>query len=342
MELLPKPAARANVEGAPLNSMFELTPAINDCRPIFGGTEMIVVGRRGNGVQGGRVKLSAFLPDWKMALTFRAKVFAAVRPLCHFIEVRFATEHSVARRFSRGVLDRPFDRKLQRRWSRSVRVREVEFLEYAPQVGSARSVRTLVLGSRRVVVYVINGVGAGGSFVARRVLNIPRRQAYHDVLISHGIDRADRTALNYTPAMLTAAVLMYRRLGVHLIYLTAGLSAGGRIWPKYGFRPVNSKEWWRCRKKILSNLNRMPPEIQRLREARIRALLDHPNPLNLRIIYQLNDQVPDIVEPTRFRNLGSVLLTGTRWHGVLDLSDVDSRRIFEDAVKMDLQWVGRG
>jgi hypothetical protein len=299
---------------------------------------MVVLGRQLRGSDCSTVKLSAFMPDRKMATTPGAKFIAIIRPLCGWLEVSFEFDHSVARKFSRGVLDKPFNQKSVQRWRTSVGMSPKDFFSYVPNISDEKSLRSFVVEPRRVVVYIISAIGSGGSYIGRRILNIPGKQAYHDTLISHGVSLEMRASLAYTANMLDAAASMYRRLGIHLIYLKAGLSTGGRLWPKYGFLPLNTKEWYGCRRRILRNLNRMPQEIQERRGAEIRDLVDHPDPLNLRIIYQMDDPVIDIINPKRkqIRNLGPVLLTRTRWQGVLDLSDPGSWSIFSAAIDADL------
>jgi hypothetical protein len=323
-------------KGLPIQLEFEL--AIIDCGDVFfiGLGAMVVLGRQLRGNACSTISLSAFMPDWKMAASLGAKLIALLRPLCGWLDVSFEFDHSVARKFSRGVLDRPFDARSLRRWVSCARIGPRDFLPYVPDVCDERAIRSVVVESRRIVVYIINAIGARGSYIGRRILNIPRRQAYHDTLISHDVSPEVRHSLAYTANMLASAASMYGRLGINLIYLKAGLSAGGRLWPKYGFLPVNTKEWYRCRRKILKNLKKMPQPIQDRWGPQIRNLVDHPSPLNLRIIYQMDDRVPDITDSQRMRNLGPVLLTRTRWHGVLDLSDPSSRRIFLNAINADL------
>ncbi|NEV01065.1 hypothetical protein [Bradyrhizobium uaiense] len=271
-----------------------------------------------------------------MAATLGAKILAFIRPCCGWLDVAFEFEHSVARKYSHGVLDKPFNHGSAHRWAQSVALRPVEFFQYAPAVSKERSLRSYVAEPRRIIVYIITTIGSQGSYVGRRILNIPGNQAYHDTLISHGIDSDTRRRIAYTANMLRAAVTVYSQLGIHLIYLTAGLSAGGRLWPKYGFIPVNSREWRGCRRRILRNLKKLPKDVQAQRGSEILSLVDHPDPLNLRIIYQMDDPVRDIVYPHRTRKLGPVLLTRTRWQGVLDLSDPTSGSIFSSAIAEDL------
>ena len=299
---------------------------------------MIVLGRRHQGSGGGTVSFGAFLPAWDMAATMGAKLFAGLRPFVKWIRVSFESDHSVARRFTRGVLDRPFRPENRIRWQLLVGMKPDDFLAaYVPSVSNECSLRTFVKQRRRLVVYMIHVIGTGGSYVARRIINFPRKQAYHDILISHEIPPIARRKLAYTANMLRSAVSFYDRFDISLIYLTAGLSAGGRLWPKYGFQPVNSREWMRCRKRILSNLAQMPQNIQARWRAQIQGLVDDPNPKNLRIIYRITEWVPDLKNANEFRRLGPVLLTGTRWNGVLDLADVDSRGMLAEAIQADFR-----
>ena len=294
------------------------------------------IGRRLGGTSSGSVTLSAFMPDFEMADTFPAKVLACIRPLCHGMDVSVNFGHSVALKRTRGILDRPFDARHVTRWNSNVPMSISDFFRYVPPVGDRKALRTVVVEKERLVAYIIHTVGARGTFIGRRILNIPGRQAYHDTLISHHIDRAARANLSFTARMLDSAVKVYADLGIRHVYLTAGLSKGGRIWPKYGFRPLDEAQWKRCGTGILQNFDQMPQQVRDRRAKLVNRLVKESDPLNIREIYALDDQVPDILNETQRRNLGPVLLTRTRWKGILDLSDPATKRIFSNAISKEL------
>lgn len=86
----------------------------------------------------------------------------------------------------------------------------------------------------------------------------------------------------------------------------------------------------------MANLEKMPADVQNRWAPVVRDLVDQADPRNMRIIHRLNELVPDVLNPQRQRRLGEVLLTGTRWKGVLELNDRTSRILLRDALMADI------
>jgi hypothetical protein len=57
--------------------------------------------------------------------------------------------------------------------------------------------------------------------------------------------------------LLANAIPGYRGLKIQCIQLDAGLSAGGSVWPKFGFQPVTEKEWRSIHPRIRKNLAKL-------------------------------------------------------------------------------------
>src|SRR5205814_9047170 len=134
--------------------------------------------------------------------------------------------------------------------------------------------------------------------------------------------------------LLCNAVCWYKGLDepkIDRIHITAGLSAGGSVWPKFGFRPVDEEEWIKIHKRIRLNMKKIPSEArkqfqqqtQRDLSVRVESILENPDPSK---IWDISDF--DYAEKTRNiripvssnsegHRLGTFLLRGTRWKGVL-------------------------
>ncbi|PYP86137.1 MAG: hypothetical protein DMG65_19480 [Candidatus Angelobacter sp. Gp1-AA117] len=148
--------------------------------------------------------------------------------------------------------------------------------------------------------------------------------------------------------LLCNAVSWYKMLNwpkIHKIYITAGLSAGGSVWPKFGFRPIDGKQWSKTHKRIRLNMERIPSEVRKQFQQQtglditeyIDDILASTDPCK---IWDISDL--DYAENTRSIRipkshtahgyaLGTFLLRQTRWKGVLDLTDsiaVDAFKTF--------------
>lgn len=153
----------------------------------------------------------------------------------------------------------------------------------------------------------------------RRVVVPKEHYAFHDYL--YVLPGAQRTGL--ATRLLHNSVVLYDKLGVTEIRMTAGLSAGAIVWPKMGFEPTPD-EWGRLRR-AFTRMRRLPAKVGHLGdEARVQRVLhavatsDNPKALWL-----LSD-----LRGTDGSALGPLLLKGLRWRGRLLLRDVDSRARF--------------
>jgi GNAT superfamily N-acetyltransferase len=157
----------------------------------------------------------------------------------------------------------------------------------------------------------------GGSIYGKRKITVSLDDAlaYHDLLIADpqpsGIRIADR--------LMKSAVELYMDLRLKRIELRAGLSGGGRLWPKYGFRPKTEADWHSCKEQIRSNLRGLDDSVQQRWGTTVERLLHSNSP---RTIWSVSEI------PYRFQGykLGDILLTGTKWHGILDLEDPETIR----------------
>jgi hypothetical protein len=168
----------------------------------------------------------------------------------------------------------------------------------------------------KLVYHYVSANPEGGGIYARRVLDLSAGEAYHDLLFAHpavpGVKIAD--------IFMALATEYYGKIGIRRIVLQAGLSGGGRIWPKYGFHPVDSDEWRQCRPVILKNLVALGEGVPAGRRNAILTLLAKSDPRTIWEISAFDHPVPG-----SGYKLGDVLLSGTKWRGVLNLDDSSAR-----------------
>ncbi len=161
----------------------------------------------------------------------------------------------------------------------------------------------------------------------RRLVNRRRGEAFHHMLIVTPAHQRHRLGSQ----MLANAVALYNQLGISRISLVAGLSAGGAVWPKYGFRPVSQKEWKKTHKRIRRNLAQLDASVKqqysRLRatslEAEVERLLGSSSPASIWGVCDLN--CVGVAIPNWEYGLGAYLLQETRWRGILCLDDADAQ-----------------
>jgi GNAT superfamily N-acetyltransferase len=164
------------------------------------------------------------------------------------------------------------------------------------------AVRVAVKATGTVTYHLV----VGEALYARRWFDRKKRSAYHDLLM---IVRPHRAA-GLGAHVLANALALYRTLGITKVELTAGLSDGSAYWPRLGFRPVDAQEWDALRARLKVKLGTY--------SSRSRACSLALEPLNCRdptAIWQLVR-----IEEPGFA-LGSALLRGERWRGMLDLED---------------------
>jgi GNAT superfamily N-acetyltransferase len=160
--------------------------------------------------------------------------------------------------------------------------------------------------------------------VARRAVFRRKREAFHHRIVltksyqGHG----------FASKLLANTIPFYRELGVVAVKLIAGLSAGSKVWPKFGFRPVSKREWKKIHREIRRNLRRLDQGFkisfqdiagERI-EPYVERILAKPAPQGIWALSDLDDDKWPPV-PNWKVGLGSFLLQNTRWKGILDLED---------------------
>jgi len=122
--------------------------------------------------------------------------------------------------------------------------------------------------------------------------------------------------------LLANAVPLYRTLDIRCILLDAGLSAGGSVWPKFGFQPLDTPTWRKIQPQIRQNLAQLAPEVTldyHLKVGKdlsqvIDSILGLPTPSSIWAISDLDAIMPRVSGSV---GLGSCLLRKTRWRGTL-------------------------
>ncbi|KWV60463.1 hypothetical protein AS156_29225 [Bradyrhizobium macuxiense] len=229
---------------------------------------------------------------------------------------------------SRGMWACQIDHRFLQRWT-AIRMRvftrrgdpdaldwEVLWRCLSPDMFDDRGLR-LELPSERgsFGYYVFFAQPDGGSIYGKREITIGDQDAfaYHHLLIAdpqpNGIKVADR--------LMRSAVELYMSLRFRRIELRAGLSGGGRLWPKYGFRPKTPADWNGCKDRIRTNLRGLDESVQQRWGTTVERYLKSNS---LRTIWNVSD-LPHRIQGHK---LGDILLTGTKWHGILDLEDPET------------------
>jgi len=186
---------------------------------------------------------------------------------------------------------------------------------------------------------IINDANAPMAY-ARRILIRDRQRAYHDFLNIKGRSHNKTLATR----LLVNAVRVYQSLGIQRVDLTAGLSAGGAVWPKMGFRPINTVEWQKTHSRIRKNLQELPDEsnkrFSKVYPAQLKTMVEESladeNPQSIWNVSDLDR--PRVIQiPGWSYGLGGYLLRGTRWRGTLDLTNGSSAfKRFRDYVNRKL------
>lgn len=171
---------------------------------------------------------------------------------------------------------------------------------------------------------------------ASREVSLPHGQAEHHLLTIIGQGRGKGLGAQ----IVANAIALYRRLSVSELYLTAGLSAGGAVWGKFGYRPVDPMAWRGVKRTVrrrLAAVGANDRAAYRLRygvslEKTVAALLRLSDP---RTLWDILDLDPDKVVQLggSGRGLGGFLLQGTRWRAILDLQDPEAERRLRDYVE---------
>jgi GNAT superfamily N-acetyltransferase len=170
---------------------------------------------------------------------------------------------------------------------------------------------------------LVFAVGQAGShdFLAL----VERRFSLADSVVEHRWLRVDASSQHRGLAarVIGALLPLYEMLGIYTVRITAGLSAGGAVWGKFGFVP-DADDWARICPIIQTNIEAVmlrrdiPPTVYEACEAAAWLVKD-ADPKNLWLISDLaGTQSVDGVR------LGSVLLRSVRWRGSLSFADKEA------------------
>lgn len=123
--------------------------------------------------------------------------------------------------------------------------------------------------------------------------------------------------------VINALLPMYESLGIYTVRITAGLSAGGAVWAKFGFVP-DPADWIVVAGTITANVNAvltqsniLPADVREACEASL-WLAKQADPKNLWIISDLGRASLEGVR------LGTYLLRNVRWKGSLNFADSEA------------------
>jgi GNAT superfamily N-acetyltransferase len=151
---------------------------------------------------------------------------------------------------------------------------------------------------------------------------VERRFSLAEGCVEHHWLRVVQSSQNqgFGAHVIGALLPLYEALGIYRVRITAGLSAGGAVWGKFGFVP-DADEWARVQPVIRGNLRSvtasagLAPAVREACEAAA-WLVDDPNPKNLWLISDLagSQQVGGV-------KLGTLLLRNVRWRGSLSFAD---------------------
>jgi GNAT superfamily N-acetyltransferase len=206
------------------------------------------------------------------------------------------------------------------RWAWELPVAPAALLEMLRRVlpGAPLAARTKFTREGRFdLVFVI-----GDPSSHRAMALVERRFSLKDSSVEHHWLRVVKTSQNqgFGAQIIAALLPLYEVLRIYEIRLTAGLSAGGAVWGKFGFVP-DPAEWARIRPQIRDNLKAvqaqagLAPGVYQACEAAA-WLVEDDNPKNLWVINDLARE-----ESVAGVKLGTLLLRNVRWRGRLSFAD---------------------
>jgi hypothetical protein len=275
------------------------------------------------------ISLSYSIPPKRMLTNrFSRVMLPTLRVFAGYIPIRFEKSCLRSLRYSRGALSATITKTFARKWSVMLSIvgrngGNIKLLEPAniyrhlcPILLEHTTIRLESPRNGGFIYHYIASGSDGGSIYARRLLNFATREACHDLLFADVYPDRKGVAVS----ILSAAIPFYVGLGIALIKLEAGLSAGGRTWPKFGFRPVNSYEWLACAPVIRRNLATLDVNTVETWRPVVEALVQNPNPRTIWDVSNLSERITS----REGRKLGDLLLNETAWKGVLDLNDSDA------------------
>jgi GNAT superfamily N-acetyltransferase len=129
------------------------------------------------------------------------------------------------------------------------------------------------------------------------------------------------------------SLVLYRRLGVRSVRIIAGLTTGGAVWAKFGYRPVDDAEWRRVKRVIRSNFRNLlrSTDVGNLYnllagqdfEEAMMTILDFDDPTGIWMVTSLDPEgvIAGAAGLDCPGGLAGALLQRSRWRGILDLED---------------------
>jgi GNAT superfamily N-acetyltransferase len=197
--------------------------------------------------------------------------------------------------------------------------------------GAALAARTDFTGDGRFDLILAIGAASATDAVAL----VERRFSLNDSSVEHHWLQVVKSAQNqgFGAQVIGALLPLYEALAIDQVRLTAGLSAGGAVWAKFGFVP-DPPDWARIQPTIVANIRALLAEEglpQGLREIGEAAewLAGQPNPKNLWIISDLAEK-----QSLGGVKLGSLLLRNVRWRGSLSFADPEAVSRLRDRLKL--------
>lgn len=190
------------------------------------------------------------------------------------------------------------------------------------------------LRKRRLTAVVLGRDDRGPTVYARRHFRLDKNEVVHAYLAFTEELRGNGLGVSLFKDVLP----LYDELGVKRIYLKAGLSAGGAVWGKFGFRPIDNDQWSKLKPKVRKNLAKISSEASKTYESKyqrnlgeaVESILEQNDPTAFWMIHDTDDcKVLDGLAGLEY-GLSAALLHGTRWSGILDLGDRRARARLHD------------
>jgi GNAT superfamily N-acetyltransferase len=175
----------------------------------------------------------------------------------------------------------------------------------------------------------------GDTETHRAVALVERRFSLQDSSVEHHWLRVVGPSQNqgFGAQIISALLPLYEALAVYQIRITAGLSAGGAVWGKFGFVP-DADEWLRIQPTLQANIRavmaepRLAPAIREICTA-AEWLAGDSDPENLWLISDLAGQ-----QRVGGVRLGTLLLRNVRWRGSLSFADPEAVNRLRDRLRL--------
>lgn len=219
----------------------------------------------------------------------------------------------------------PAVERVQRgRWALLKTLLPVEWLSLLWGFDEPNALRVHVISEHELSFVLLMMRDGAPLAYATRDVDFRRHHVKHDFfVVARGL-KGDGVGAQ----VIADALALYPRLGILEIGLVAGLTAGGSVWPRFGFRPVDADEWSNVKRTVRRNARTLP-------QAAWHAYVGGPPALDQALRRILADERPDAIwmlhkldhgrQAAQAANLphsvGDWLLQGSRWRGILELND---------------------